>query len=186
MLLTILSTIEDESDKKLAFEIYRQYASRMKNYAYSILKSEHDAEDAVQETMIKIIKHIKRFLPLSGVDIEKLVMVYLRNVALTIYRINKNIAERSCCFDDLENMLSDEDVVEAVIRKDTADRLNAIISALPEDYRDPLTLFYRFDHSITEVSEVLGISEGNIKMKLVRARKALKKKWGDENDDGKG
>lgn len=27
------------------------------------------------------------------------------------------------------------------------------------------------------------MSEGNIKMKLVRARKALKKKWGDENDD---
>lgn len=110
-------------------------------------------------------------------------MVYLRNVAFTIYRINKNIAERNCSFDDLEDMLSDEDVVEAVIRKDTADRLNTIISVLPEDYRDPLTLFYRFGHSISEVAEVLGMSEGNIKMKLVRARKALKKKWGDENDD---
>ena len=91
------------------------------------------------------------------------------------------MAERNCSFDDLDDMLSGEDVVEAVIRKDTADRVNAIIDALPEDYRDPISLYYRFGHSISEIAEVLGLSEGNVKMKLVRARKAMKKKWGDKD-----
>ncbi|PWM00022.1 MAG: hypothetical protein DBY04_00620 [Clostridiales bacterium] len=176
----ILSTIDD-SDRRFADEIHNRYSRRMRNYAYAILKNVHDTEDAVQETLIKIMKNIKRFLPLSEEGIEKLVMVYLRNTTLTIYRTNKNMAERNCSFDDLDDMLSGEDVVEAVIRKDTADRVNAIIDALPEDYHDPVSLYYRFGHSISEIAEVLGLSEGNVKMKLVRARKAMKKKWGDKD-----
>lgn len=90
----MISAIEDEEERRTAKGIYDRYAFRMKNYAYSILKNEHDAEDAVQETMIRIIKNIRVFLSLPWKDTEKLVLVYLKNVAFTLYRENKNIAER--------------------------------------------------------------------------------------------
>lgn len=43
----MISAIEDEEERRTAKEIYDRYAFRMKNYAYSILRNEHDAEDAV-------------------------------------------------------------------------------------------------------------------------------------------
>ena len=107
----------------------------------------------------------------------------MKNVAFTLYRENKNIAERNCSYDDLDEILADEDMVENVIRKDTADRLNGLIDKLPCDYRDLLTLHYKFGHTISEIASVFGMTEGNTKMKLMRARNALKKKWGDQNDD---
>ena len=183
ILAMMISAIEDEEERRTAKGIYDRYAFRMKNYAYSILKNEHDAEDAVQETMIRIIKNIRVFLSLPWKDTEKLVLVYLKNVAFTLYRENKNIAERNWSYDDLDEILADEDMVENVIRKDTADRLNGLIDKLPCDYRDLLTLHYKFGHTISEIASVFGMTEGNTKMKLMRARNALKKKWGDQNDD---
>lgn len=179
----IISAIEDDEELRTAKAIYDRYASRMKNYANSILKNDHDAEDAVQETMIRIIRNIRVFLPLSWEDREKLVIVYLKNVAFTLYREKKNLAARNCCYDDLDELLADEDMVECVIRKDTANRLNVLIDKLPSDYRDLLTLYYKFGHTISEIAGVFGMTEGNTKMKLMRARNALKKKWGDQNGD---
>lgn len=136
MLFTILPTVEDNDDRRIAVKIYKRYSFRMKNYAYSILRNEHDAEDAVQETMIKIIKNIKRFVTLSEYETEKLVMVYLRNVAITIYRKNKSQDEQSFSFDDAEDMLAEDDVWEHIMRKELTEILNKTIEQIPKDYRD--------------------------------------------------
>jgi len=179
----IISEIENNEERRTSKGIYDRYAFRMKNYANSILKNDHDAEDAVQETMIRVIRNIRVFLSLSWEDTEKLVIVYLKNVALTLYREKKHLAERNCSYDDLDEMLTGEDIVENVIRHDTADRLNSLIDKLPGDYRDLLTLHYKFGHTISEIAKAFGITEGNAKMRLMRARNALRKKWGDQNGD---
>lgn len=183
MLFTILPTVEDNDDRRTALKIYKCYSSRMKNYAYSILRNEHDAEDAVQETMIKIIKNIKRFVTLSEYETEKLVMVYLRNVAITIYRKNKSQDEQSFSFDDAEDMLAEDDVWEHIMRKELTAILNKTIEQIPKDYRDFLILFYNYGHTLVEIGEIFGITEDNAKMKLMRARKALRKKWREENNE---
>jgi len=45
---------------------------------------------------------------------------------------------------------------------------------LPEEYRDPLILFYLHAMTIAELAEMLGISEENAKVRLHRARKMLR------------
>jgi RNA polymerase sigma-70 factor (ECF subfamily) len=47
---------------------------------------------------------------------------------------------------------------------------------LPDDYREPLLLFYVQDLAIAEVAEALGISEANAKVRLHRARKMLRER----------
>lgn len=135
MLFTILPTVEDNDDRRIAVKIYKRYSSKMERYANSILKNKHDAEDAVQETIIKIMKNAKRFISLSEYETEKLAMVYLRNVAITIYRQNKRQDEQSISFDDAEdNILAQEDVWEHIMRKELTEILNKTIEQIPKDY----------------------------------------------------
>ena len=49
------------------------------------------------------------------------------------------------------------------------------VMALPDNYRIVIHLFYYEEMSVREISEVLGITEGNVKMRLSRGRSMLKK-----------
>jgi RNA polymerase sigma-70 factor (ECF subfamily) len=48
--------------------------------------------------------------------------------------------------------------------------------SLPEDYRDPLILFYLQELTVAELAEALGISEENAKVRLHRGRKMLRER----------
>lgn len=56
-----------------------------------------------------------------------------------------------------------------------------LIEKLPERYRDVFVMFYIEDKSIKEISELLGISESNCKIRLFRARDILSKFLEEEN-----
>ena len=49
---------------------------------------------------------------------------------------------------------------------------------LPDEYRDPLVLFYVQELSILEIAETLGITEANAKVRLHRARRMLRERLG--------
>ena len=51
--------------------------------------------------------------------------------------------------------------------------VNEAINKLPEDDATVVTLFYMNESSIDEISEVTGLSQSNVKIKLFRARKKL-------------
>ena len=48
--------------------------------------------------------------------------------------------------------------------------------SLPDEYREPLVLFYVQDLSVVEIAETLGISEANAKVRLHRARRLLRER----------
>lgn len=57
MLSFFLSTLECDADKQKFIEIYEQCHEQVEKAAMRILKNQHDAEDAVQNTFMQIIKH---------------------------------------------------------------------------------------------------------------------------------
>ena len=177
MILTLISALNDENDRRIARDIYDLYSSRMKKYAYSILKNEHDAEDAVQDTMIRIIKNLPKFKACSSEVTEMLVVTYMKNVALSIYQKNKNSRTRYCSYSELEDCLADEDMFDEIVLRDMTDRLRVLIKQLPEECQALLSLHYEFEHSIEEVAGVLDITESYARTKLTRAKQALRKKW---------
>ena len=52
--------------------------------------------------------------------------------------------------------------------------------ALPQRYRIVIFLFYNEDYKIKEIADILKISENNVKVRLNRARKMLKKSLKEE------
>ena len=49
-----------EDDRDFVSGIFEEYGKQMYSIALDILKNEHDADDALQETMYKIIKYVDK------------------------------------------------------------------------------------------------------------------------------
>ena len=60
MLAILLAALESEADKQKFTDIYEQYHPQMEQTALRILKNQHDAEDAVQNAFMQIIRHFEK------------------------------------------------------------------------------------------------------------------------------
>ena len=140
-----------------------QEQDRMFWTARSILKSDQDAEDAVQEAICAAfvsreqLREEERFRPW--------VMRILTNKCYDLCRKRQPQVELG----EVEGCLSapERDVEGAM-------SLHAALARLEEEQRLPVLLFYFEGFSVREIAECLELTEGAVKTRLSRARAKLK------------
>ena len=155
----------------------------MLSVARRILRNEDDARDCLQDAFIQAYRAIGKFEGRSSLGswLHRIVV----NAALMKLRGRKSRPEQSIedlmpAFDAencrVEPMWQIEESVEAMIgRREVRDIVLASIDKLPESYRTVLLLRDIEEYTTTEVAETLGINRGAVKVRLHRARAALKK-----------
>lgn len=135
--------------------------------AFSYLKNKHDAEDALQNTFLKLWKSKIEFDDDLGIDkwLTKVLVNDCKNFFNLSFRQNKSIEEvyDVSTFDKYFNV----DLYNAVMSLNKKERLCVI-------------LFYYDDLTISDISKVTGIKESTVKSLLKRSRNKLKLKLGDE------
>jgi RNA polymerase sigma-70 factor (ECF subfamily) len=156
-------------DTSVFEELYRRFGDKMKSVAWQHLGSRSDAEDAVQETFLKIHRAAKGF---SG---EAAFSTWL-------YRILVNT-----CYDVLrrrrrrpeESPLEDQPRERSAATVDEAKKmtLRKLLAALPEQRRSVFLLFEVEGLSHAEIAGILGITEGNSKWILFSTKKQLQEQW---------
>ena len=145
----------------------------MTGEALRILRNRADAEDAVMDAMERIVKNEAKFFPLSRNEKVALAAIYVRNTAINLYNANRR---RPLPLEELpEDANFSGSPEEEAVAKDSADRLLALIEAMPPSYRDPLLLRVKYDMDIDEIAAVLGIRNGTVRTRLSRARSWLRK-----------
>ncbi len=154
-----------------ADEAIRRYGDRMYAAAFSVCRSHDDADDAVQDALIKY-----HTLRLDYHDEEHLKAWLLR---VTINRA-KDIASSFW----RRNTASWEDYMATLPFEAPEDsRLFEAVMRLPEKYRTVIHLFYYEEYSVREIAQLLRSREGTVKSQLSRGRKLLKTMLGEEWDD---
>ncbi|MEP2029029.1 MAG: sigma-70 family RNA polymerase sigma factor [Paracoccaceae bacterium] len=161
----------------------RENTGWMLAVAVRILQDTGLAEDAVQTAFAKILGKIDGFEGRSTIRtwMHRIVV----NEALMILRKIKRRQEQSIdallpTFDQ-SGCRIESDLAETVTPEDLLDQaqtgraVTAAINKLPDTYRVVLCLRDIEGLSTAEVGEALGISEANVKVRLHRARAALKK-----------
>lgn len=137
--------------------------------ARSVLRDEAEAEDVVQETLIKLWG--------AGGDI----LVSEAGVAPWMKRVARNLAidrqRRAKKFDVVDEV--PDTVSPAVQQKEIEDRerravVDAAIDELPERQRSALLLFHHEGFSVAEIAVSLAVSEDAAESLLARARRGLK------------
>ena len=144
--------------------------------AASILRSNEEAEDIVQETFVKIYLHGKKFKKMEGVEFKSWAYKILVNTAISRYRkISKKWQAESADPLDLElaseKNLSTEDIV---LESETKSIVADLISQLPKPLARLVSLYYIKDKPYKEIAKEESLTIPALKMKLFRAKKMLR------------
>lgn len=62
MLSFFFSVLESDADRQIFTVLYAQYHTKLESVAIRILKNQSDAEDAVQNTFMQVIRHFEKFI----------------------------------------------------------------------------------------------------------------------------
>jgi len=149
-----------------------EYASTLYRVAYSVLRNAADAEDAVQEAFIRVLRHRETLGEVRDHRVWLIRIVW--NVVLDRKRRVKCRPET----DDVSELarvlpsdgLSAEEIASAA---EHHARVLACVEQLPAKEREVLHLSAFEELSSVEIASVLGISESSVRSRLFRARNLM-------------
>ena len=173
----------DSDEERSKFEIiYNNYRNLMFFVAKNILNNDSDAEDAVHDAFLKIIKILEKIEDPECHKTKNLVVIITKRVAIDILRAktrHETIPDSEGLFD---NILRDEASVRAMETVEETIDIAHAISKLPDRYREVIFLRFYNDYSNREIAEILNISEANVRKLLERARNKLSSLLGEDGD----
>ncbi len=157
-------------DSELFAEVYRRYGERMKSIAFNHLGNIADAEDAVQETFVKLHRAAGGFT--GEAAFTTWLYRILVNTCLDLLRKRRRRIQEAPMDDEIS-------LGRAAMAVDDAKRmtLRKLLAELPEQRRSVFMLFEVEGLSHAEIAAILDISEGNSKWILFATKKQLQERW---------
>ncbi len=170
-------------EKHVFHELIRPCERAIYFLLFSLLGNEADAEDAAQETVIKVYLNLHLFR--GEAQFRTWVLSIARNEGLAKLRRLGSRREDSLEAESEEQggdftpaiLTSWREIpAEALERKELGEILRKAIQQLPEIYRNVVLLRDIEELDIRETAAALGISEGAVKVRLHRGRAMLQRK----------
>ncbi len=153
--------------------IVDRYSHQVFSLIVRVVQNAEEAEELTQDTFLKAFQNLTRFHGDSSFSTWLYRIAY--NTALTAARkqqvpmVNfeaESLADLSDA--KVDEMLDDPNPTERMLN-----RLQCAIDMLSPEERVIVTLFYLEDRPIAEISRIVGIKEGTLKVRLLRIRKKL-------------
>ena len=170
---TILIDASIRGDRAAFREIVAKYQSLVCSVAYSFTGDLAQSEDLAQETFIVAWQKLETLE-----DREKLsawLCGIVKNIARDTHRRSKrDLSYHATPLDEAVAAVNAVHMAECVSESERETVMWAALEEIPENYREPLILYYRRGESVREVAEALDISEDAAKQRLSRGRKMLK------------
>jgi RNA polymerase sigma-70 factor, ECF subfamily len=147
--------------------------------AYAVLLNAHDAEDAVQETFLRLYRN-------RGWQHAENERAYLARAAWRVAVDLRRRAAKSPAQTDSVDTATDLPSLElgpeeVLISAGREARIHAMLNTLPEELRVPLVLTSFQELNSREIAAVLDIPEGTVRTRLQRARQMLRQKLTNVN-----
>jgi RNA polymerase sigma-70 factor, ECF subfamily len=138
------------------------------------LRDSHLVDDVVQETFIKAFKAMHRMQGASHV--EAWLCRIARNTCANAIRSAQRCMVRSatdCGIEDFSHMLATVD--RSLSEDEESDRnVELLLSRLERRDRDLLMLVHFSGHSARDAGKRMGLSEGNVRIRMMRSHRALR------------
>lgn len=149
---------------------YKQYFSRLYQYARSKVATEVVAQEIVQDTFINCLQSLNIFQENSS--LLTWMFSILRHEIADFYR--KRYAKKFIQTIPLSEFLLEKDYVDA---EETAAKVKAVLRQMLDDNKELLLKKYVDKKAVKEIAVEKGRSEKAIESELFRARKTFRKLW---------
>lgn len=155
-------------------ELVRRYQGQIHSFVYHFFRGAEFCEDITQDVFLRAYRFLHTYDP------SRRFITWLYSIArnLCIDKHRERQRKEHVNIDDVPQMLlrseaKRDDPLAQVEALDEKHALKEAIAELPEKYRTPVVLCYLEGLAYQEVSEVLGISLNNTKIRIFRAKKML-------------
>lgn len=164
-------------DREAFYSLVRPCEGAVYTAAVSILNNPEDAEEVAQEAVLKALSH------LAGFRGEAKFSTWLIQITINEARLKRR-KDRRHLYESVDEPSTSEDgeyfpkdfadwrevPSEALQRKELREALKRAISLLPLKYREVLILRDVQHRTIKETAQILDLTEGTVKTRLLRAR----------------
>lgn len=155
----------DTPEEKVKFEqIYLKYRSLMYHVADGILHNRQDAEDAVHNAFLRVIKHFKKFQSTPLQDLAPQVAIIARNEAISLLQRRKGEAP----LEDWDGLAEPSESISDY---------HALVDSfarLPRTYRAVMEMKLLSGYSDGEIAAKLGLSKTAVSTRISRGRQLLR------------
>jgi len=166
-----------EGDINAYNELVKRYKDRLLNFVLRYFNNVEQAEDVVQDTLIKLYTHASYYKKVA--KFSTWIFTIAKNNALTELRKNKRKKTDSLWTDDGQviDINSKEESLDSKVQNEIAiDQLNKFLDEIPENFRMAVVLRDFEELSYEEISKILEIPIGTIKSRINRGRIQLAEK----------
>ena len=166
-----------EGDINAYNELVKRYKDRLLNFVFRYFNNREQAEDVVQDTLIKLYTHASYYKNIA--KFSTWIFTIAKNNALTELRKNKRKQTDSLWTDDgkvIDINSKDQSLDRKVQNEIAIDQLNKFLDEIPENFRMAVVLRDFQELSYDEISKILEIPIGTIKSRINRGRIQLAEK----------
>ncbi|MCI8524757.1 MAG: sigma-70 family RNA polymerase sigma factor [Oscillospiraceae bacterium] len=164
MLIFYLQMLETPEERLRFEEIYEQYRHLMYRVARNVLRNPEDAEDAVHNAFLRVIRRFSRFQDAPKEDIAPQLVVIARNEAVSLLRKRRQVLP-------LEDWDGFAETAEAVADYEA---LVESFARLPQTYRAALEMKLLEGCSDGEIARRLGLTKSAVSTRVSRGRRLLR------------
>jgi len=159
-------------------EAFRLIVERYKNLLYrlslSFLGNPEDAEECAQDILMRAFRYLRRF------SLERRFLPWLYGIAVnhlrTVYARNRSREAQRRAWECTADAGQANDPHEILERVQSRENVRAAVSCLPRTLREPMILHYFEELSVATIAEILQLGEVNVKSRLLRGRRELRRK----------
>lgn len=135
--------------------------------ANRILKDEYLSEDAVHQAFLRIIDNLDKIEEINCHKTKGFIVIITENIAIDLYCKRKR--ETCIFFDEIELYVEDTADTDPMFEN----KIEQAIAKLPVNYLTVFKLKYSHGYSDREISELLHITETNVRKRIERGKKKL-------------
>jgi RNA polymerase sigma-70 factor, ECF subfamily len=149
-----------------------EYSATLYRVAYSVMRNAAEAEDAVQEAFLRVLKHRDKLDDIRDLRVWLIRITW--NVVLDKKRRAKTRPENDDIADFARVLPShDRRADSSLISSQEYRRILDLIDRLPRKERQALLLSAVEELSTVQIAAVLGTTESSIRSRIFRARREL-------------
>ena len=173
---------DEKADKELISQVKKgnsnafamlinKYQIKVKALGFSFFRNDTDVEDFVQDVFIKVYTNLDTFRGDSQFSTWLMRIAY--NMAVNSVKRGKEYLPLNEDFELKDNDFNPE---ERQLRRITIEAVQEILKEIPQKFAVCLDLYFFYDFSYIDISEILDLPINTVKSHIFRAKKLLKEK----------
>jgi len=158
-------------DKRACFErVVLPHLEAAYNLARWLTRSDHDAEDVVQEAYLRAFRFFHGF---RGGDGRSWLLSVVRNTCYTWLEKHRGQGPTVSLDEQVHGPSDSLNPERLLLEQAAGEELRAVVAALPEEFREVVVLRELEGLSYKEIAAILGVPLGTVMSRLTRARARL-------------